>query len=91
MAESFRAVLVSYAKTPGLTSADLAHLKRWVEDDRAEKEWEIIDHAVHEHGLILLVGLFITEMLARRRGAKAMASRAKYRRQTAAAPSSRAT
>jgi hypothetical protein len=81
MDESFTAVLGSYAKTPGLTSANRAHLKRWVEDNRAEEGWQIIKRAVLECGRLLPANTFIEEILATRTVSEVMASRAKYRRE----------
>ena len=79
MTESFKAALISYAKTPGLTPEDRAHLQRWSDDDRADEVWQTIDRAAHKHGLLLPRNVFITEILAVRRVAEAIAGRGKYR------------
>ena len=60
MPESFKAALVSYTEMPGLTSEDRAHLQRWSDDDRADEEWQTIDRAAQEHGLLLPPNVFIT-------------------------------
>jgi hypothetical protein len=79
MPESFKAALVSYTEIPGLTSEDRAHLQRWSDDDRVDEEWQTIDRFVQEHGLLLPPNVFIKEILAIRRVAKAIACRGKYR------------
>jgi hypothetical protein len=75
----FKAALVSYTETPGLTPDDCAHLQRWSGDDRADEEWQIIDRAAHEHGLLLPPNVFIQEILTIRRVAGSIARRGKYR------------
>jgi hypothetical protein len=76
----FKAALIEYTgSTHGLTSEERAHLKRWSDDDRSDYEWQIIDRAVHEHGLLLPPKTFIREILAIRRVAEAIANRSKYR------------
>ena len=61
------------------TSEDRAHLQRWSDDDRADEEWQTIDRFAQEHRLLLPPNVFITEILATRRVAKAIACRGKYR------------
>jgi hypothetical protein len=79
MTESFKAALISYAETPDLTLEDRAYLQRWSDDDRADEVWQTIDRAAHKHGLLLPRNVFITEILAVRRVAEAIAGRGKYR------------
>lgn len=76
MTESFKAALISYAETPGLTPKDRAHLQRWSDDDRADEVWQTIDCAAHK---LLPRNVFITEILAVRRVAEGIAGREKYR------------
>jgi hypothetical protein len=77
--DSFKAILVSYMNTAGLTSRDVAHLRRWSEDDRADEEWRTINRARSERGSLLPPNFFIAEILAMRRVAEAVGLRAKYR------------
>ena len=43
------------------------------------EEWQTVDRAAHEHGLLLPPNVFIKEILAIRRVAEAIACRAEYR------------
>jgi hypothetical protein len=79
VSESLKAALVSYRETPGLTPVDSAHLQRWSDDDRADEVWLTIERAAQEHELAVPPHVFIREILAIRRVAKAIASRGKYR------------
>jgi hypothetical protein len=79
VSETFNAALISYTDAPGLTPEDCAHLQRWSDDDRADEEWQTIDRAAHEHGLLLPPNVFIQEILAIRRIAEAIPCRGKYR------------
>lgn len=75
----FKAILLSFMKSPGLTPSDRAHLQIWSHDDRADEERQTIDRATLKRGLVLPPNTFIREILATRRVAEAIASRGKYR------------
>jgi hypothetical protein len=79
VSETFKAALVSYMKGPGLTPGDRSHLQRWSDDDRGDEEWQTINRAVYEHGLLLPANVFIREILAIRRVAEVIACRGQYR------------
>jgi hypothetical protein len=54
MVKSFKAALLLYTEAaPVLEPKDRAHLQRWSDDDRADEEWQTIDRAAHEHGLLI--------------------------------------
>jgi hypothetical protein len=85
--EPFKVALAAYSTTPHpaddtpprLSPADVAHLKRWVGDERADEVWNTIRNAVNEHGMALPVRLFIQETLAVRNLAESMKHRRKSR------------
>jgi hypothetical protein len=80
MVKSFKAALLLYTEAaPVLEPKDRAHLQRWSDDDRADEEWQTIDRAAHEHGLLIPPNVFIREILAIRRVTEAIACRGKYR------------
>ena len=74
MAKSFKAVLAEYPRTPHpvdgslpcLSPTDLAHLKRWADDDRADEVWNVINCAVRSGGRLLPERLFIQDILGTR-------------------------
>jgi hypothetical protein len=79
--KSFKAVLTAYRSTPHpydgslprLSSADVAHLKRWADDERADEVWNAIESAAKEHGkLVLPARFFIQEVLGARDIAKSI-------------------
>ena len=82
--ESFKAVLREYEKSFGLGSDDRDHLQRWIDDDRTEQVWAEIQDAARSKNPWLPPKTFITESLAARRVAIAIAHgkelRAHYRR-----------
>ncbi len=65
---SFKAELDSFKKesTSTLTPADLAHLKRWAEDDRADEVWNKISRKAWKRGIPLYASFFIREVLGAR-------------------------
>jgi hypothetical protein len=73
--ESFKAVLREYKKSSASGSNDRAHLQRWIDDDRTEQVWDTI-----QRDLWLPPKRFITEILAARRVAIAIAHRGKLRK-----------
>jgi hypothetical protein len=86
---AFKAALVSYAETshpasedgrpPRLTPSDIAHLKRWADDDRADEVWNTISRAAQEHRTPLPVPFFIQEVLGARDIAQSLNHRRKHR------------
>ena len=89
MSESFMAALAAYPTTahpgdeaknePRLSAADRAHLKRWAEDERADKVWSTINSAAKRRGRLLPVRFFIQEILGAREIAKSIDHRKKNR------------
>jgi hypothetical protein len=89
VSRSFKAALVSYAETPHpasedgrpprLSPADIAHLKRWADDDRADEVWNTISRAAQEHRGLLPVQFFIQEILGARDIAQSLNHRRKHR------------
>ena len=85
--ESFKAVLGAYPSTPHptdgslprLSRADLAHLKRWADDERAEEVWDKIDRAANKRGISLPPRFFIQEVLGARDIATSIHHRRRYR------------
>ena len=88
MSESFKAALAAYPTTPHpadeasprLSKADVAHLERWVSDERADEVWNTIHRAAQEHGTPLPVRFFIQETLGVRELAESMKHRRTNRR-----------
>lgn len=84
MTESFKTVLAEYPRTPhpadgslpSLSLTDLAHLKRWGEDERADEVWNTVEHAARSRGMQLPARFFIQEVL----GARDIATSINYRR-----------
>jgi hypothetical protein len=84
MTKSFKAVLVKYQSSPHpvdgslprLSSTDLAHLKRWANDERADEVWKTIDSTAKERGGVLPARVFIQEVL----GARDIATSINHRR-----------
>jgi hypothetical protein len=84
VSEPFKAVLAAYRTTPHpadgasprLSKEDVAHLKRWMSDERADDVWNTIHRAAQEHGTALPVQFFIQETL----GIRALAESVKHRR-----------
>jgi hypothetical protein len=72
--KSFKAVLAEYPRTPHpvddslpyLSSLDLAHLKRWADDERADKVWNTVHQAARSRDIELPAGFFIQEVLGAR-------------------------
>ena len=64
---------------PRLTPSDIAHLKRWVDDDRADEVWNTINRAAQEHRTPLPVAFFIQEILGARDIAQSLNHRRKHR------------
>ena len=93
MSESFKATLAAYQTTPHpadgslprLSEEDIAHLKRWTDDVRANEVWNTIHRAAQEHGKLLPPRVFIGETLGAREIAKSMNhrrdNRERYRKQ----------
>jgi len=77
--ESFNAALKEYKKSPAWGSDDRAHLQRWIDNDRAEQVWDGIQCAARSNKLWLPPKIFITDILAARRVAVAIAHRRKLR------------
>jgi hypothetical protein len=81
MAKSFKAALAAYQTTPHpadgaslprLRDKDIAHLKRWLADERADEVWKTIDRAAQDHGTPVPVRFFIQETLATRKFAESI-------------------
>jgi hypothetical protein len=86
MTESFKAVLAAYptipqsdGSEPRLSRADVAHLKRWMVDERAGEVWDGIKRAANKHGIFLPPRFFIQEVLGARHIATSMGHRRKHR------------
>jgi hypothetical protein len=89
VSESFNAVLAAYPTTPHpadterrpprLNRADLAHLKRWADDERADEVWGTINSAAKKRGLLLPARFFIQEVLGARDIAESIEHRRKHR------------
>lgn len=87
MTESFKAILAAYPSTPHpaggllrrLSRADVAHLNRWADDERADEVWNTIDSAAKERGILLPARFFIQEVLGARDIATSINHRRKYR------------
>jgi hypothetical protein len=85
--ESLKAVLAAYPSTPHptdgllprLSPADVAHLKRWADDERADEVWNTIDSAAKERGMLFPARLFIQELLGARDIAESINHRRKHR------------
>lgn len=87
MTESFKDVLAAYPSTPHpadkssprLSRADVAHLERWADDERADEVWNTIKAAAQKRGILLPASFFIQEVLGTRDIATSMNHRRKYR------------
>ena len=87
MTKSFKAILAAYPSTPHpadgslprLRPADVAHLNRWADDERADEVWNRIDSAAKEHGMLVPARFFIQEVLGARDIATSINHRRKYR------------
>jgi hypothetical protein len=85
--ESFKAVLAAYQSAPHptdgslprLSPADVAHLKRWAHDERADEIWNTIEGAAKERRTLLPARFFIQEVLGARDIASSLNHRRKYR------------
>jgi hypothetical protein len=84
VSKSFKDILSAYATTPHpadgasprLSKADVAHVKRWMSEERADEVWNTIRRAAQEHGTPLPVRFFIQETL----GVRELAESMKHRR-----------
>ena len=84
MAKSFKALLAEYPRTrhaadgslPRLSATDLAHLRRWASDERADEVWNTVDRAANSRGILLPARFFVQEVL----GARDIATSIKHRR-----------
>ena len=89
MAKSFKVALAAYPSTPHptdgsmprLSPADVAHLKRWADDERADEVWNTINSAATERDMLLPARLFIQELLGARDIAESINHRRKHRDQ----------
>jgi hypothetical protein len=87
MTKSFKTVLAKYPSTghpvdgslPRLSRADVAHLNRWANDERADEVWDSIDRAAKLRGIILPPHFFIQEVLGISDIAKSIDHRRKNR------------
>ena len=87
MSETFKAALAAYQSTPHpadgnvprLSPEDVAHLERWVADERADEVWNSIRNAVQDQGTVLPARFFIQETLGARELARSMSHRRKNR------------
>ena len=91
MIKSFKAALAAYPTTshpadstrkpPRLSPADRAHLKRWADDERADKVWSTINSAAQKRGRVIPDRFFIQEVLGARDIAASINHRRKHRDQ----------
>jgi hypothetical protein len=89
--KSFKAALAAYPTTshpadstrkpPRLSLADRAHLKRWADDERADKVWSTINSAAQKRGQVIPDRFFIQEVLGARDIAESINHRRKHRDQ----------
>ena len=84
MTRSFKAVLAAYpsfphpvdGSLPRLSQADVAHLNRWVNDERVDEIWNVIESAALKRGRVIPDRFFIQEVL----GARDIATSINHRR-----------
>ncbi len=87
MTKSFKEILAAYPSTPHpadgslprLSQADIAHLKRWAEDERADEVWNTIKGAAQKRSRVIPGPFFIQEVLGGRDIATSINHRRKYR------------
>jgi hypothetical protein len=89
--KSFKGALAAYPTTshpadstrkpPRLSPADRAHLKRWADDERADKVWSTINSAAQKRGRVIPDRFFIQEILGARGIAESLNHRRKHRDQ----------
>jgi hypothetical protein len=84
--KSFRAALIAYPREkdvngslPHLSSADVAHLKRWADDERADEVWKAIESAAKKRGMLIPPRYLIQEVLGARDLVATIRHRRKYR------------
>ena len=71
----------STRKPPRLSPADRAHLKRWADDERADKVWSTINRAAQKRGRVIPDRFFIQQVLGARDIAASINHRRKHRDQ----------